>query len=36
MAFRIIVLGSGTIIPSIERRATSLLVEAGGELVLFD
>jgi ribonuclease BN (tRNA processing enzyme) len=36
MAFRIIVLGSGTIIPSIERRATSLLVEAGGEHVLFD
>ena len=36
MAFRIIVLGSGTIIPSMERRATSLLVEAGGEQVLFD
>jgi ribonuclease BN (tRNA processing enzyme) len=36
MAFRIIVLGSGTIIPSTERRATSLLVEAGGEHVLFD
>lgn len=36
MAFRVALLGSGTIIPSIERRATALLVEAGERTLLFD
>jgi ribonuclease BN (tRNA processing enzyme) len=36
MSFRVIVLGSGTIIPSVERRSTALLVEAGEEPFLFD
>ena len=36
MAFRVVVLGSGTIIPTLGRRATSLLIEAGGEPILFD
>jgi len=36
MAFRVTVLGSGTILPSCERRATSLLVESGEHSLLFD
>ena len=36
MAVRVVILGTGTIIPSQSRRATSLLVEAHGETVLFD
>lgn len=36
MSLRLTVLGSGTIIPSIDRRATALMVEAGGEPYLFD
>jgi ribonuclease BN (tRNA processing enzyme) len=36
MAIRIVVLGSGTIIPRVGTRATALLVEAGGDRVLFD
>jgi len=36
MGFRVTVLGSGTIIPSSERRATSLLVESGSHTLLFD
>jgi len=36
MSFRISVLGSGTIIPTKDRNATSLLVEVAGENVLFD
>jgi ribonuclease BN (tRNA processing enzyme) len=36
MALRLTVLGSGTIIPSQVRRCTSLLVEGGGDQLLFD
>jgi ribonuclease BN (tRNA processing enzyme) len=36
MAFRVTVLGSGTILPSRERRATSLLVEASEYVLLFE
>lgn len=36
MALRLTVLGSGTIVPSQVRRATSLLLEAGGEEILID
>jgi ribonuclease BN (tRNA processing enzyme) len=36
MALRLTVLGSGTIVPSQARRATSLLVEGGGEEILID
>lgn len=36
MTFRISVLGSGTIIPTKDRYATSLLVEIGGERLLLD
>lgn len=36
MSLRITVLGSGTVIPSNGRRATALLVEGGGERLLFD
>jgi ribonuclease BN (tRNA processing enzyme) len=36
MSFRVTLLGSGTIIPSIERRSTALLVEAGERTILFD
>jgi len=36
MAMRLTVLGSGTIVPSQVRRATSLLLEAGGEEILID
>jgi ribonuclease BN (tRNA processing enzyme) len=36
MAIRIVILGTGTIIPSPSRGATSLLVEAHGESMLFD
>lgn len=36
MAVRVVILGTGTIIPSASRRATSLLVEAHGETILFD
>ena len=36
MSFRVTVLGSGTIIPSAERRSTALLVEAGERTILFD
>jgi ribonuclease BN (tRNA processing enzyme) len=36
MSFRVTVLGSGTIIPTAERRSTALLVEAGERTILFD
>lgn len=36
MAIRVKILGTGTIIPSHSRKATSLLVEAHGETILFD
>lgn len=36
MDLRLTVLGSGTIVPSRVRRATSLLLEAGGEEILID
>jgi ribonuclease BN (tRNA processing enzyme) len=36
MALRLTVLGSGTIVPSQVRRATSLLIEGGGEEILVD
>ncbi len=36
MALRLTVLGSGTIVPSQVRRATSLLLEGGGEDILLD
>jgi len=36
MSLRITVLGSGTVVPSNGRRATALLVEGGGERLLFD
>lgn len=36
MAIRVVILGTGTIIPTPHRRATSLLVEARGETILFD
>ena len=36
MAVRVVILGTGTIIPSMSRKATSLLIEAHGETALFD
>ncbi|UCF05719.1 MAG: MBL fold metallo-hydrolase [bacterium] len=36
MPLRVTILGSGTIIPSLERRATALLVETGEQRFLFD
>jgi ribonuclease BN (tRNA processing enzyme) len=36
MSLHVTILGSGTIIPSLERRATALLVEAGEESYHFD
>jgi ribonuclease BN (tRNA processing enzyme) len=36
MAIRIVILGTGTVIPSSSRGATSLLIEAHGEKALFD
>ncbi|MCK4349960.1 MAG: MBL fold metallo-hydrolase [Candidatus Krumholzibacteria bacterium] len=36
MAIRVVILGTGTIIPSASRKSTSLLVEAHGETILFD
>jgi ribonuclease BN (tRNA processing enzyme) len=36
VACRITVLGSGTIIPSVKRKSTALIFEAGEEIVLFD
>ncbi len=36
MSFRVVLLGSGTIVPSVERRTTALLVEAGDRTMLFD
>lgn len=36
MPIRVTILGSGTIIPSIERRSTALLIEAGERILLFD
>ncbi len=36
MSFEVTVLGSGTIIPDAQRRATSLLVDAGGKILLLD
>ena len=36
MAYKITVLGSGTIIPSVKRKSTALIFETGREVILFD
>lgn len=36
MPIRVTILGTGVIIPSVERRSTALLVEAGDHVLLFD